>query len=432
MKIAIVGYGKQGFSAYQYWRADNEITLRDKELIVNPSSNVEIQCGANYLENLNDFDLIIRSPKVHPRDIVAANGEAILQKVTTNTNEFFSVCPTTNIIAVTGTKGKGTTCTLITKMLEESGKQVHLGGNIGTPPLDLLAENIVKEDYVVLELANFQLIDLKYSPHIAVCLMVVPEHLDWHSDMNEYVYAKQQMFAHQTANDIAIYFAGDERSRTIASLSVGHLVPYYKDPGAIVEDSQIKIANQTICQVSDLKLLGRHNWQNVCAAVTAVWQETQDIKAMRSVLTTFSGLPHRLELVRELNGVKYYDDSFGTTPETAIVAIQAFEQPKIVILGGSDKGSDYSILAREVAKSNIRKVILIGEMAETIKAELVKAGFNNFMVSGDNIVVIVALAQAEAQDGDVVLLSTACASFDMFTNYEERGERFKEAAASLS
>jgi UDP-N-acetylmuramoylalanine--D-glutamate ligase len=432
MKIAIVGYGKQGYSSYQYWKVGNEITLCDRELIVNPSPNVTIKCGANYLDDLDSFDLIVRSPKLHPRDIVAVNGEDILRKVTSNTNEFFRVCPTANIIGVTGTKGKGTTSTLITKMLEESGKRVHLGGNIGTPPLDLLAENISQDDYVVLELANYQLIDLQFSPRIAICLMVVPEHLDWHSDMNEYVTSKQQLFTHQTAEDIAIYFAGNEYSKTIASVSPGHQVPYMLEPGAMVSGGEIKIANESICKIDDLKLLGQHNWQNVCAAVTATWQETQDIKAIKSAIISFSGLPHRLELVRELDGIKYYDDSFGTTPETAIVAMQAFEQPKVMILGGSDKGSDYSLLAQEISKSNIRKVILIGQMAETIKAELVKVGFNNFIGGGDNIVVIVALARSNAEKGDVVLLSTACASFDMFRDYEDRGKQFKQAVESLA
>lgn len=432
MKIAIIGYGKQGYSSYKYWRKGNDITLCDQEVIASPPTDVSLQRDDNYLDNLDSFDLIVRSPKLHPRDIVAANGEAILDKVTTNTNEFFRVCPTPNIIAITGTKGKGTTSTLIAKILEASGKRVHLGGNIGTPPLDLLADNIVKDDYVVLELANFQLIDQKYSPHIALCLMVVAEHLDWHSDMDEYLTSKKQLFIHQQQEDIAIYFAKDDNSKIIASVGSGHKIPYYEKPGAIVLDSQIQIADQAICGVNDLKLLGKHNWENVCAAVTATWQVSQDIDAIRSVLTSFSGLPHRLELVREVHGVEYYDDSFGTTPETAIVAIEAFEQPKVVILGGSDKGSDYSLLAKQIVDSNIRKIILIGQMAKKIENELVKIGFTNFTSGGNNMDDIIAVAQSFAQDGDIVLLSTACASFDMFRDYEDRGEQFKKAVQSLS
>ena len=178
--------------------------------------------------------------------------------------------------------------------------------------------------------------------------------------------------------------------------------------------------------------MGRHNWQNACAAVTAFWQASQDVAATRAVLTTFTGLEHRLELVRELDGVKYYDDSYGTAPETAIVAIQAFEGPKIVILGGSDKGASYEELARTIAESNIRKVLLIGEQAGRIGAALDAAGFDNYTDGGDTMTEIVNNSRKLAQPGDVVLLSAACASFDMFKNYKERGEEFKRAVQALA
>ena len=217
MKIAIIGYGLQGASSYKYWRDGNSITICDQNEIKDPPRDVELLIGEDHLKNLNDFDLIGRSPSVHPRDIISANGEQIKDKITTNTNEFFKVCPSKNKIGVTGTKGKGTTSSLITKMLEAGGKKVHLGGNIGTPPLEMLEAGINESDYVVLELANFQLIDLKYSPHIAVCLMVVPEHQDWHEGMEEYVTAKKQLFIHQTPSDIAIYYSDNEISKDIAS-----------------------------------------------------------------------------------------------------------------------------------------------------------------------------------------------------------------------
>lgn len=179
MKIAILGYGEQGRAAYEYWnRNGNNITVCDQNESVELPANVDKQLGKNYLHDLEIFDLIVRSPSVHPSDISDANSSAILDKVTTVTDEFFRVCPTKNIIGVTGTKGKGTTSTLIARMLEADGKTVHLGGNIGTPPLDMLKAGIEDKDWVVLELANFQLIDIKHSPHIAVCLMVVPEHMD--------------------------------------------------------------------------------------------------------------------------------------------------------------------------------------------------------------------------------------------------------------
>lgn len=432
MKVAILGYGLQGLSAYEYWHAGNEITVCDNNKNVELPDDVDKHLGDDYLKGLNDFDLIVRSPSVHPRDIVAANSSDILNKVTSVTNEFFKVCPSKNIIGVTGTKGKGTTSTLIAKMLEASGKTVHIGGNIGTPPLDMLKAGIKPDDYVVLELANFQLIDIKYSPHIGVCLMVVPEHLDWHADVDEYVSAKQQMFKYQRAGDFAVYFGDNEVSQQIAFVSGGQKIPYYKPPGAVVDGTTIKIGDVAVCDVSELKLLGKHNWQNVCAAVTAVWQVTQNAEAIKSVLTTFAGLEHRLELVRELDGVKYYNDSFGTTPETAIVAIEAFDQPKVVILGGSDKGSNYEKLVQTVVSGNVRTVVAIGKMGKVIKEALLKAGYTNLIDGGKTMTDIVKAAQATAQAGDIVLLSTACASYDMFKNYKDRGEQFKAVVLALS
>jgi len=432
MKIALIGFGEQGRAAYAYWRsADNEITICDRNESIELPEDIQAQLGIYYLHHLDQFDLIVRSPSVHPSEIVAQNSAEILTKVTTVTNEFLRVCPSRNIIGVTGTKGKGTTSTLIAKMLEADGRRVHLGGNIGTPPLDLLNNDIHADDWVVLELANFQLIDLKSSPHIAVCLMVAPEHLDWHANAQEYYDAKTQLFRYQTGDDIAIYFDKNEISKRIAGSGKGVKIPYMSSPGCEVVGGVFQIEGHEICQTSELKLLGKHNWQNACAAVTAVWNVTQNIEAMRKVLTTFTGLEHRLELVRELDGVEYYDDSFGTTPETAIVAIQAFSQPKIVILGGSDKAASYDDLAETVVSSNVRKVLLIGEQAERIGYALEDAGYHDHQPGGENMTEIVSNARGVASSGDVVLLSTACASFGMFKNYKDRGDQFQTAVNSL-
>lgn len=433
MKIAILGFADQGKSAYEYWnKPENQLTICDKDESLELPEGASAQLGAGYLKGLDRFDLLVRTPSLHPKDIVAANNPTILSKVTTNTNEFFKVCPTRNIIGVTGTKGKGTTATLITKILERAGKKVHLGGNIGTPPLEMLKAGIGPEDYVVLELANFQLIDINHSPHIGVCLMVAPEHLDWHGDVNEYVTAKQRMFAHQKPDDIAIFCGQNELSEKVVSVSPGKKIPYMHSAGAEVKNDQIVIDGQTICNVNELKLLGKHNWQNACAAVTAVWQAVKDVQAIRSVLTTFTGLEHRLELVREVGGVKYYDDSFGTTPETAIVAIEAFAQPKVVILGGSSKGASYDELAKTVRSNNVKSVVIIGDEGPKIADILEQKGFKNIVAGGKTMGEIVATAKAQAETGDIVLLSTACASFDMFANYKDRGEQFKAAVSTLS
>lgn len=435
MNIAIVGYGSQGASAFEHWSSpENTITICDSNLDVSIPEGALSQLGDNYLENLDQFDLIVRSPSIHPKQISSANPDVTIQsKVTTNTNEFFRICPTKNIIGVTGTKGKGTTSTLITNMLKAAGHRVHLGGNIGTPPLEMLKNDIKPDDWVVLELANFQLIDIKYSPYIAVCLMITSEHQDWHTDFDEYIQAKQQLFLHQSTDDCAIYYAPDQNSRAIASGGKARQTPYMEAPGAYVDNGAVIINDQRICAVSDIKLLGKHNWQNVCAAVTAVWQVTKDIEAIKRAISDFSGMEYRLELVRELNGVRYYNDSFGTTPETAIVAIQAFDEPKVLIAGGSDKGASYDAMAREIKACDVKTLITLGFTGKKI-AELVKAEPANIKIIEDvpTMQEAVRLAEQEARPGSVVLLSTGSASFGMFKNYKDRGEQFNQAVRALA
>lgn len=430
LKVAIVGFGTEGVSALKYWQARGaEVTVCDEDTSKTVPAGVVTQLGAGYLHGLGRFDVIMRTAGMHPSILLAGN-PGIEDKITTVMNEFMRVCPTKNIIGVTGTKGKGTTSTLVAKMLEAAGKRVFLGGNIGISPLDFLPE-LTADSWVVLELSSFQLYDIKYSPHIAVCLMVVPEHLNWHSDFADYIHAKGNLFAHQSPQDIAIYFADNEVSHDIASRSPGAKIAYFAEPGAYIYHEGIVIDNQEVCKTADLRLLGEHNWQNACAAVTAVWQVTQDVPAIRSVLTTFSGLEHRLEFVREVDGVKYYDDSFGTTPETAMVAIASFKEPKVVILGGSDKGASFDELAQTVKANNVRQAILIGLMTPKIRAALEAAGFTDVTPGGNSMAEIVAAAHDAAKPGDVVLLSTGCASFDMFHDYKDRGNQFKTVVGEL-
>lgn len=431
MKVAIVGFGIEGESAYSYWhKRGADITVCDQNAHINPPSGVAVKLGDTYLQNLNEFDVICRSAGLNPNKIIKANPEIDTSKITTVVNEFLRVCPSKHIIGITGTKGKGTTSTLTTKILEAAGKTVFLGGNIGNSPLDFL-DHITPETWIVLELSSFQLYDLKHSPRIAVCLMVTPEHLNWHEDMGDYEKAKAQLFAHQTPHDIAIYFAKNETSHRIASSSPGAKIAYFAEPGAYVQNEYIVIDNQRVCEVGELQLLGVHNWENACAAVTIAWQVTHDISAIRSALTLFSGLEHRLEFVREVSGVSYYNDSFGTTPETAIVALQAFKQPKVIILGGSDKGVSFEELAKTVAHENVRQVILIGETAPAIEKALTEVGFTAFTRGSETMPEIVEAAQKAAKKGDVVLLSPACASFGMFTDYKDRGYQFKLAVGTL-
>jgi UDP-N-acetylmuramoylalanine--D-glutamate ligase len=434
MKIAIVGYGKQGQAAYDYWNRDgNQLTVCDKNESLKLPPDVHAQLGADYLKNLADFDLLVRSPIIHPPELVAAAGESILDKVTTVTNEFFKVSSSRHIIGVTGTKGKGTTSTLIAKMLEATGHRVHLGGNIGTPPLDLLKDGIKPDDWVVLELANFQLIDLAVSPPLAVCLMVHPEHLDWHTNMDEYVQAKSQLFRHQSPDDTAIYYADNDTSKQIAGTSSGRHIPYMAEPGALIKDGAVMIDGHTICRTDELKLLGKHNWQNVCAAITTVWEITQDIEALRSVLTSFAGLPFRLELRREVNGIRYYNDSFSSGPPATLAALEAVPGKKVMIIGGFDRGLELEGLAVGlVASDQIRKILVIGAAGKRISETLQKQRFDNFVFTeAKTMAEIVAEAAQLAEPGDAVVLSPGFASFDMFKNFEDRGQQFNAAVEQL-
>jgi UDP-N-acetylmuramoylalanine--D-glutamate ligase len=430
MKVAILGFDTEGRVSYDYFvRLGHDVTICDQKDDLETPEGAKAVLGPSYLANLDRFDLIVRTAGMTPSIILEKN-PSVGSKISSQVNEFFKASPTKNIIGVTGTKGKGTTSTLLTKMLEADGKPAWLGGNIGIPPLSFI-DKLTADSWVTLELSSFQLIDMQHSPHIAVCLMVVPEHLDWHPDTDDYYGAKTNLFRNQTSDDFAIYNAENENSTRIASTSKGWKVPYMQAPGAFVQDDKVIVDDREICKISELKLLGQHNWQNVCAALTAFWKVSQNAEAARQVLTTFSGLEHRLEFVREVDSVKYYDDSFGTTPETAIVAIQAFKEPKVVILGGSDKGATYDALAQAVKDGNVRHVITIGDTGPAIAKSLMGAGYDNGMSGGTTMDEIVQEAAKLAEPGDVVLLSTGCASFGLFKNYKDRGDKFKAAVREL-
>jgi|AntRauTorckE6833_2_1112554.scaffolds.fasta_scaffold00046_9 UDP-N-acetylmuramoylalanine--D-glutamate ligase len=438
MDIAILGFDRQGRSAYNYWAsADNSITICDKKSDISVPEDAATQLGEEYLKNLDRFDLLVRTPGLHPRDIQKANPSKpdIIDKVTTVTNEFMRVCPSKNIIGITGTKGKGTTSTLVANMLEAAGKRVHLGGNIGIAPLDMLQDSIQPDDWVVLELANYQLIDIVHSPAIAVCLMIAPEHLDWHGSLDEYLRAKQQLFLYQSEEDVAIYKATDNRSMQLASSSIGKTVPYMAKPGAIVENDAIVIDQKKVCRVSDIPLLGAHNIENVCAAITCAWQVVQDPAAIREATRNTTALPFRIEERRTVNGVTYYNDSFATNPDATIAAIKAVDQPKVLLLGGYDRGLDFTELASCIASKthHVKHVVLYGATKQRLADALTQAHYSAITVldAVENMSKVIETANSVVSQGDAVVLSPASASFDMFKNFEVRGQAFNQAVESL-
>jgi UDP-N-acetylmuramoylalanine--D-glutamate ligase len=381
VKIAILGFGIEGHSTYEYWnKPENDITICDQNESADIPVGVKTKLGPTYLNNLAGFDILVRTASLNPALIIGANNQDILDKVTTNTNEFFRVSPTKNIIGITGTKGKGTTSTLVTKLLQASGHTVHLGGNIGNGAIELLKHKISPTDWVVLELSSYQLMDFKHSPLIGVCLMVVPEHLNWHLDLSDYLASKANLFKGQAESDKVIFYADNQYSKQIVEASHAHKIPYLQSPGAYVDDNHFVIGGQVICSTDEVKLIGKHNWQNICAALTIYWQVDQNTEIARQVVTNFSGLEHRLELVRELDGVKYYNDSFASVPDATMAAVEAIEGPKVVIIGGFDRGLELVGLAAKLKEHNedIAQVIVIGESSQRLRGAFEEAGFSKY------------------------------------------------------
>ncbi|RYC73223.1 UDP-N-acetylmuramoylalanine--D-glutamate ligase [Candidatus Nanosynsacchari sp. TM7_ANC_38.39_G1_1] len=451
MKIIIAGYGVEGISNLIYFRQkfpDAEFVVADErpaDKLPTIPDGVKLISGKNaFSEQLGDADLVVRTASLPPRNIKTRG------KIWSATNEFFDKCPAP-IIGVTGTKGKGTTCSLIASILRQAGQMVHLVGNIGVPALDVLPK-IKKTDIVVYELSSFQLWDLEKSPHIAVVLMIEPDHLNVHTDFADYLNAKKNIRCHQHLGDVCLYHPTNKYAQEVAATPLGksndakcghcdtldfaqrYAIP--DDDQVYVQDGYFCVQNRQICSTNHLLLPGAHNLENACAAMSAVTELpiTVTDEQYAAGLESFTGLPHRLKFVAEKNGVKYYDDSISTTPGSAIAALKAFTEPKVLILGGSDKGADYTELAQEIARQQMRAVIVNGanasEIAEILRKENVSCQIVQLEMA--TMPMVVETAANQAQSGDVVILSPAAASFDMFKSYNDRGEQFVAAVENLA
>lgn len=441
MKIAIAGYGLEGKQNYKYFnKPGNDLTIVDEREDIDTPSDAKYITGDGVYDDMSQFDMVIRTAGLSPLKIKKA------KLVWSATNEFFAKCKAP-IIGVTGTKGKGTTSSFITSILRSSGKKVHLVGNIGVPALSVLPD-IRPEDFVVYEMSSFQLWDIKYSPHIAVVLMIEPDHLDVHTDFEDYLKAKSNIRRWQNLNDICIYHPSNPFSQKIASVTLATIdqttkgdylnnIHRYgiKDDGLVyIKDDFFYTNDRKICPISCVKLPGKHNLENACAAMSAVLELKLDISDNQFAegLRSFTGLPHRLKYVSEINDVKFYDDSISTTPGSAIAAIKSFTSPKVLILGGSYKGGDFTDLVKEIKKSNIRQIILMGDEANRIEQFLKDAGIVKYVnLERCSMFEIVSKAASAASPGDVVILSPACASFGMFKNYQDRGKKFINAVDLL-
>ncbi|MEY4731332.1 MAG: hypothetical protein RL681_278 [Candidatus Parcubacteria bacterium] len=446
-RVLIAGFGAEGQSAARFLAQGGcRITAYDTkdedgfpgEVIEEFTAlGVEFRFGGPLPDG--DYDVVVRSPGIPPEAIAVHTTSGASVPVTSATNLFFALCPGT-VIGVTGTKGKGTTASLITAILKAAKKDVVLGGNIGTPMLDILS-GIQRGTTAVVELSSFQLIDAQYSPAIAVALMVTEDHLDFHPTVEDYVRAKAPIAQFQSEGDFIVYNSDYSASVRIGTTGKGaryevsatHAVPR----GCFVEGKDIVIADsagqRAVASVDDLRIPGKHNWENACAAAMAASLAGAPDDAIREGMRTFKGLEHRLELIREVQGVKYYNDSFATNPSSTIAAIRAFDAPEVLILGGSPKGSDFAELAGVIAeRKNIRAIIGIGEEWPKIKEALATAGVTGPFVEDKRLMKdIVYTAAGVARSGDVVLLSPACASFGLFKDYKDRGKQFRRAVEGL-
>lgn len=401
-------------------------------------AGAELRLGDGYLDNL-EVDIIFRTPgmsfNLPELDLARKRGIA----VTSEMEVFFDLCPAT-IFAITGSDGKTTTTTLISKMLEAEGKRVFVGGNIGKPLLPEI-ENITSDDFVVVELSSFQLISMRKSPDVAVVTNVAPNHLDVHKDMDEYVEAKKNVILHQNAfsrtvlnkdNDITNSFKPYVRGQ---SLSFSMETPL-KNGAWLSHDGMIHMSyrgiDAPIMHRDEIAILGDHNVENYLAAISAVWGYV-GIDSIKKVANEFKGVEHRIEFVREVNGVKYYNDSIASSPTRTIAGLKAFKQKVWLIAGGYDKHIPYDPMVPYVLEK-VEKLILCGQTAEKIETAVRNnKNYNGTpeIVTVENLSEAVGYAHKNTKSGDIVTLSPASASFDAFPNFVARGNYFKELVNKL-
>lgn len=396
-----------------------------------------LRLGEGYLQGLTE-DVIFRTPGMRP-DLPELT--AAVERGSTLTSEmevFFEVCPCTTI-AVTGSDGKTTTTTIIAELLKRAGRTVHVGGNIGHP---LLAETgtMTSDDMAVLELSSFQLMTMTRSPHIAVMTNLAPNHLDVHKDFAEYIAAKENIFTHQSTKDIAIFNADNALTAERAARANGRSRLFSRQSGPVADgvflrDSAIVAAHggveREVMRVDDIKLPGVHNIENYMAAIAAVDGLVPDVM-IRDFSRDFGGVEHRIELVRALDGVRYYNDSIASSPSRTIAGLRSFDQKVILIAGGKDKGISYDDLGPEI-NEHVKALILCGATAGVIRRVTEQAA--NYagleIVDVDDYEAAVSLARSKAVEGDVVILSPASTSFDRFKNFMERGRVYKEIVNRL-
>lgn len=409
-------------------RDKNDLADRDfyPELV---SDGVEFVIGGEYLDNINE-SLLFLSPAVRPdlKGIETARRNGT--RVTSEMEEFFRLCPCKKI-AVTGSDGKTTTTTLIARLLTAAGYKAWLGGNIGVNLFAAL-DHISPDDFAVVELSSFQLMKLSQSPDIAVITNVAPNHLDWHIDMNEYVASKQNIYAFQNEKSLLVLNADDEYCASFVNEARGKIRTvsgnnkasgaYFNADGIYSSDGDLLVADE------EIRIVGRHNRYNYCEAYSAVCDFVSPA-VLRTVAREFGGVEHRIEFIREVDGVKYYNSSIDSSPSRTRACLESFKEKVIVISGGYDKNIPYAPLG-ELFERKVKFAVLCGATANKIASALESVGFTDYCFA-DDFKTAVELAKSSAVSGDNVVLSPASASFDMFRNFAERGNVFKELVNQL-
>ncbi|NPV44881.1 MAG: UDP-N-acetylmuramoyl-L-alanine--D-glutamate ligase [Firmicutes bacterium] len=446
-RVLILGMARSGVAAAMFLRYNGaHVIVNDKKPLsevqdtVNTLDKIGIKtvAGGHYEELINGVDLIIPSPGV-PMDIpmlikARESGIPIISEI--ELGYLFAKSP---IIAITGTNGKTTTTTLIGEILKNDNKNAVVAGNIGVPLIQVV-DRLDGNGYLVVEVSSFQLEGIqKFKPYISLILNITKDHINRHKTFDNYIKAKMRIFENQDEGDFTVLNADDEIVSGFSSITRGKVIPFSRkkelDYGVFVNNQVIVVKDEDnihpICHVKELGIKGSHNLENALAAICVCWICKVNFNSMAETLREFRGVEHRLELVDVIGGVKFINDSKGTNPDAAIKAIEAVEEPIVLIAGGMDKGNDFTEFVKAF-ENRVKALIVMGETADKIKRTAEINGFDkNKIKKADSMKDAVIEAFKFSSEGDCVLLSPACASWDMYKDFEERGRDFKECVRNL-
>ncbi len=448
-RIGVLGLGRSNLALIRFlsqW--DVDITACDRKSQTELSKtyeelsamDVKLSLGEGYMDSLDEFHIIFKTPGMpnHLPQLISARKRGTL--ITSEIDLFMQLCPAP-VIGITGSDGKTTTTILIGRFLEAAGIKRFVGGNIGTPLIEKVSD-IDENSVVVLEMSSFQLQTIRKSPNIGIVLNLSPNHLDIHKNMEEYIDAKKNIYRHQGPKDFGVFNYENAITQKMANEA-----PYSRlffsrkrevQEGTFLRDGMViarfQGKEEALFPISEIRLRGDHNVENVLAATCGVLPYRVGSNAILSALRDLLWVEHRLELVRDLNGVKYYNDSIASSPTRTINGLNSFERPIILIAGGYDKHLDFNELAHVIV-DKVKSLILIGATADKIQkvveAVMEQSGKSLSINRCDTLEDAVILGASAAEEGDIVLLSPACASFDMFKDFEERGKRFKEIVMGI-